>query len=323
MTLTQSELESLQQMIQTADSIAVISHERPDGDAIGSLLAMVMALKQRGKNVSAHLIEGLPGRYSFLPGSESVSPSLPLEADLWIFVDASDAERSGFASGQIPERIDIQIDHHPTNTRFAKVNIVDDQAASTTQILFELLRALGFEIDTAVATNLLVGLVTDTIGFRTHNVTPEVMEIAAELMRRGASMAGIYEKVLSERSFVSVHYWGKGLNRIARSNGLVWTSLTLEDRNEVGYPGSDDADLVNILSRIEEAHIALVFVEQSASSVKVSWRSSPEYDVSQTASSFGGGGHKQAAGATIEGTLAEVQARVLAATEALLVPQEA
>jgi phosphoesterase RecJ-like protein len=190
-------------------------------------------------------------------------------------------------------------------------------------MLFGLLPELGFEIDRDVATNLLVGLITDTIGFRTHNVTPEVLEIAADLMRRGASMARLYEKVLSERSFVSVHYWGKGLNRIERSNGIVWTSLTLKDREEVGYPGSDDADLVNILSRIEGAQIALVFVEQSKSSVKVSWRSSPDYDVSQTAFSFGGGGHKQAAGATIEGSLPEVQRRVLTATEALLVPQEA
>ncbi len=142
-------------------------------------------------------------------------------------------------------------------------------------------------------------------------------------MRKGVSMANIYEKVLSERSFASVHYWGKGLNRIERSNGLVWTSLTLEDRQEVGYPGSDDADLVNVLSRIEEAQIAVVFIEQSPSSVKVSWRSNPGYDVSQIAFAFGGGGHKQAAGATIEGSLADVQDRVLAATEALLVPQEA
>jgi phosphoesterase RecJ-like protein len=142
-------------------------------------------------------------------------------------------------------------------------------------------------------------------------------------MRRGAPLADIYEKTLSERSYVSVHYWGKGLNRIKRANGLVWASLTLADRKEVGYPGSDDADLVNLLSKIDEAQIALVFVEQSPSSVKVSWRSTPEYDVSKTAFAFGGGGHKQAAGATIEGTLEEVEAQVLAATEALLAPQEA
>ena len=323
MTLAQSELEPLQQMIEGAQTVAVISHERPDGDAIGSLLSVVAALQQTGKRASAHLVGGLPGRYGFLPGAGSVSDTLPTSADLWIFVDCSDAGRSGFPVELLPENIDIQIDHHPTNTGFAAVNIVDAEAASTTQILYDLLPGLGFEIDTQVATNLLVGLVTDTIGFRTNNVTPQVMEIAAGLMRRGASLAEIYEKVLTERRFVDVHYWGKGLDKIERQNGLVWTSLTLNDRREVGYPGSDDADLVNILSSIEGADIAVVFVEQSQSSVKVSWRSTPEYDVSQTAFSFGGGGHKQAAGATIDGTLAEVQKQVLAATEALLVPQEA
>jgi phosphoesterase RecJ-like protein len=310
-------------MIQAAKTVAIISHERPDGDAIGSLLAVVTAFRQMGKDGTAYLVEGLPGRYSFLPGAEFVSGTLPESADLWLFVDASDVDRSGFPPEQLPEVIDIQIDHHPTNTKFAKVNVVDDEAASTTQILFDLLPELGFSLTQAIASNLLVGLVTDTIGFRTHNVTPRVMEIAAELMHIGAPLAEIYEKVLSERSFVSVHYWGKGLNRLERANGMVWTSLTLEDRGEVGYPGSDDADLVNVLSSIQGAQIALVFVEQSPSSVKVSWRSTPEYDVSETAFSFGGGGHKQAAGATIGGTLEEVREKVLAATAALLVPQEA
>jgi phosphoesterase RecJ-like protein len=323
LTLTQSELEALQRMITGAQTVAVISHERPDGDAIGSLLSVVTALQQEDKDVSAHLVGGLPGLYSFLPGAHAVSDSLPSSADIWIFVDSSDVDRSGFPKGELPEMVDVQIDHHPTNTRFAKVNIVDDEAASTTQILFDLLPKLGFSLNTEVATNLLVGLVTDTIGFRTHNVTPRVMEIAAVLMRKGAPLAEIYDRTLNDRRFVDVHYWGKGLNRIERSDGLVWTSLTLKDRFEVGYPGSDDADLVNILSSIQGAQIAIVFIEQSETSVKVSWRSTPEYDVSKTAFSFGGGGHKQAAGATIEGTLEEVQERVLTATEALLVPQEA
>jgi phosphoesterase RecJ-like protein len=321
--LTQSELETVRQMIAGAQTIAVLSHERPDGDAIGSLLSVVSALQQAGKDVSAYLVGGLPGRYSFLPGANKVSDTLPTSADLWIFVDSSDVDRSGFPEGDLPATVDVQIDHHPTNTNFAKVNIVDDEAASTTQILFDLLPGLGFDLDTELATNLLVGLVTDTIGFRTHNVTPQVMEIAAELMRNGASLADIYEKTLNERRFVDVHYWGKGLNRIERSNGLVWTSLTLKDRLEVGYPGSDDADLVNILSSVQGTQIAVVFIEQSETSVKVSWRSTPGYDVSKTAFSFGGGGHKQAAGATIEGTLEEVQKRVLAATRALFIPQEA
>lgn len=323
MTWTQTELDSVQQQIEGAQSIAVVSHQRPDGDAIGSLLAVAVAMEQAGKRVSAHLIDGLPGRFAFLPGAELVSDVLPGNADLWVFVDCADADRSGFPTEKVPATIDVNVDHHPTNTRFARHNFVDDQAASTTQILLKLFPALKIPVDDQIATNLLVGLVTDTIGFRTRNVTPEVLELAAGLMRRGASLADLYEKVLSERSFVSVQYWGMGLHRMQRSNGIVWTSLTIEDRGEVGYPGSDDADLVNILSSIRGAQVALVFVEQSDSTVKVSWRSTPEHDVSEIALSFGGGGHKQAAGATIEGTLEEVQARVLTATEALFIPQEA
>lgn len=321
--MDQSSLESLRRQIHAAQSIALVSHERPDGDAVGSLLAFSVALEKAGKRVSAHLVEGLPGSFSFLPGSELVESSLPDAADMWFFVDCSDADRSGFPHQQIPQPIDLNVDHHPTNTRFAKINIVDPQAASTTQLLFDLLPAMGLDLDTDVATNLLAGLVTDTIGFRTQNVTPQVLEQAAVLMRRGASLAELYERLLVKQKYVTVQYWGRGLDRMQRSDGVVWASLTLEDRHKINYPGSDDADLVNILSSIQDTQIAIVFVEQKGGKVKVSWRSRPEHDVSGIALSFGGGGHRQAAGATIEGALEEVQVRVLAATEALLIPQEA
>ena len=191
-------------------------------------------------------------------------------------------------------------------------------AAATAEVLFDLSIPLGLQITTDIATNLLAGLVTDTIGFRTSNVTPKVLRIAAQLIELGASLAEVYERSLNQRSFVAARYWGCGLSRLEREDGLLWASLTLEDRKSVGYPGPDDADLINLLSTIENSEVILIFVEQSGGKVKVSWRSRSGLNVASLANAFGGGGHEQAAGAMIAGELDEVKAKVLSATRKIL-----
>ncbi len=314
------QVQAAGERIVQATHIGVLTHERPDGDALGSLLAFSLAMEQLGKRATPVLIEGMPGRFRFLPGSKKVVKTPPAAADLLVILDCSDPERTGFAPTSLPRPIEINIDHHPTNTHFAAVNLVREEAAATTELLCEVLPLWGVELEPPIATNLLTGLITDTIGFRTHNVRPETLETAADLMRLGAPLAQLYERSLHRRSFVSARYWGMGLSRLARQDGIVWTSLTLDDRRAVGYPGSDDADLINILSTIEEARVAIIFVEQPGAKVKVSWRSEPGLNVARLASCFGGGGHEQAAGATLEGSLEEVTARVLAATAAEITP---
>jgi len=308
-----SDTDSALNLISRSSKITVIAHERPDGDAVGSLLAFALALANSGKDVTPILADGLPARFRFLPGSAGIEKKVPPDAELVIAVDCSDKERMGIA----PEpSIDINIDHHPTNAYFAKLNFVRPDAAATAEILYELLPAFGLQITSEIATNLLTGIVTDTIGFRTHSVTPQLLEIAVDLMNLGAPLAEIYEIVLGRRSFTSVRYWGCGLDRIERGDGLVWTTLTLADREKVGYPGDDDADLVNLLTEIEDTQVSIIFVEQPGGKVKVSWRSDPGINVAEIASEFGGGGHEQASGAMIEGELEEVRALVINATKA-------
>ncbi|MGA9531307.1 MAG: bifunctional oligoribonuclease/PAP phosphatase NrnA [Anaerolineales bacterium] len=304
-------------LIRDADRIVVVSHERPDGDAIGSLLATTGALRQDGKTVSPILISGVPSRFQFLPLAEDVEKTAPDSCDLLIAVDCGGADRFGFPVEQLPRRPDINIDHHPTNTQFAPVNIVRTTAAATTEILYELIPQWGFDLTEEVATNLMVGLLTDTIGFRTTNTTARSLRVAADLIELGAPMADLYDRAISQMSFVDARYWGPGLCHLSHENGLVWTSLTLEDRHEVGYPGNDDADLVNVLMTIDEARVVVLFVEQPGGKVKISWRAQRGMDVSAVATQFGGGGHKPAAGATVVGELADVQQRVLAATRKL------
>jgi len=160
-------------------------------------------------------------------------------------------------------------------------------------------------------------LITDSLGFRVAGMSPGALRIAADLFEIGANLPTLYAKALLTRSFRAACYWGKGLSSIQLEDRLLWTRLTLDDRAAAGYPGSDDADLVNILQTIEDADVFVVFIEQTKSRVKVSWRARPGFDVSKIAYQFGGGGHKPAAGAEISGSLDEVIDNVLVSTRTL------
>jgi phosphoesterase RecJ-like protein len=315
------DLFRVQDMLAEAMTIAIVSHERPDGDAIGSLLALTLSLEKTGKQVTPVLVDGVPGRFRFLPGAERVQRILPDDFDLLIFVDCAELERSGLPPKAFSEKPHINIDHHPTNTHFGLINIVSSEAAAVAEMIYDLAVPLGLPLDQDVATNLLAALVTDTIGFRTPNVTPKVLDLAARLIELGAQLADVYEKSLNQRSFVAARYWGRGLSRLEKEDGIVWTSLTLDDRKSVGYPGGDDADLVNLLTTIEDAEVTLIFVEQPKRKVKVSWRSRAGLNIAKLAATFGGGGHDQAAGATLDGELESVMAKVLSVTRSILDPE--
>jgi phosphoesterase RecJ-like protein len=309
-------VDQIRARLKGTSTAVVLSHIRPDGDAVGSMLALMLGLEELGKKVTPVLIDGAPQRFRFLPGAERITKALPEEFDLLIAVDCADLQRTGLSS-EHPRQPDINIDHHPTNTNYAKINLVDPSASATAEMLYDLFPALSFPITKDIATNLLAGLVTDTVGFRTDNVTPKVMRIAADLMEKGAKLHEVYFRGLEERSLVEARYWQLGLEKLQFDDGILWTSLSLEDRKSVGYSGRGDADLINLLSPIAEARVVIVFVEQSKDEIKVSWRSKGGLDVSSVARQFGGGGHKPAAGASIQGDLEAVQQLVLSATRGL------
>jgi phosphoesterase RecJ-like protein len=292
----------------------ITSHIRPDGDAIGSLLGLGLALQSIGKKVQMVLKDGVPASFSHLIGSDQVSKAPQESFETLITVDCADFERTGFTFENHNEP-DLNIDHHLTNQGFAKLNLVEPDSVAASATIAAHLEAWGLGFTQPVAEALLTGLVTDTLGFRTSNMHPEVMSIAAKLMELGANLPDLYQKALLNRSFEAASLWGKGLNKIHRDGNLVWTTLTRADAKAVNYPGRDDADLINVLSSINEADIAMIFIEQSKDQVKVSWRARPGFDVSKIATAFGGGGHKPAAGATIDGELKVVMDKVIKATQ--------
>ncbi len=313
-----SQADPMHDLIRTtlhqANHIALFSHIRPDGDAIGSLLGLGLCLQQAGKQVEMILRDGIPQNFRHLPGHEQIKSTPTSNADLWIILDASDPNRiGGLLDGRQP---DINIDHHVTNLNYARINFIQPEAVATAAILAESIPLWQLPIPPAAAQALLTGILTDTIGFRTSNMTSDVLRLAANLMDMGADLPELYRRALSTRSYESAMYWGQALARLQRQGTLIWTSLTLQDRQVSGYNGNDDADLNNILSSIDSSEVSILFIEQKNGTVKVSWRAQPGWDVSALALEFGGGGHAPAAGADIPGTLSDVQTRVLQATMA-------
>lgn len=304
--------------LNKAQSILIASHVRPDGDAIGSLLALGLALQDAGKTVQMVLQDGVPASFRHLPGHEQVQKEPKGDWDTLISVDCADFKRLGRVFETV-RKPDINIDHHITNEEFGAINLIVGEEVATSSILADCLPLWGLEITQPIAAALLTGIVTDTLGFRTANTTPEALRQAALLMERGADLTDLYSRALVRRSYPAARYWGAGLSSLERKHGLVWGTLTLADRKSAGYGGNDDADLINVISAIDGAKVGMIFVEQTDNHVKISWRAIEDgMDVSKVAKHFNGGGHAAAAGADIPGPLSEVQPRVLETTREML-----
>lgn len=303
--------------LDAAKSIVIISHIRPDGDAYGSSLALGLALRQAGKQVQVVLQDGIAEKFRFLMGADSIQDKITSPFDYLIVVDCSDFQRTGHVldGKRLP---DLVIDHHKTHGNFGRLDLVEPQVEATALILANHMPDWGLVIDKNVGEALVVGILTDTLGFRTSNVHPEALRVTANLMEKGVDLPFIYHQVLLTRTVAEVRYWGQGFTKIHFEDGLLWTELSLDDRIISGYVDNDDADMINTLSAISEAEIVILFIEQQGGGVKVSWRSVEGIDVSLIAFDFGGGGHAAAAGADISGNLQEVEARVLAETKSFL-----
>ncbi|HAX68620.1 MAG TPA: DHH family phosphoesterase [Anaerolineae bacterium] len=304
--------------LAVAKKVVIASHVRPDGDAIGSLLGLGLALQDAGKSVEMILVDGVPSSFKYLEGSTLIKREPSGGHDTFITVDCADFKRVGKAFESFGQP-DINIDHHITNEKFGKLNLIEADEVATAAILTNHLPQWGLTITTPIASALLTGIITDTLGFRTSNTTPESLRQAATLMEAGVDMPEIYMQSLVRKSYPAARYWGAGLSSLESKNGIVWATLTLADRKSAGYGGNDDADLINMISAIDGNKIGMVFVEQADQHVKISWRAlAPGFDVSQVAKHFKGGGHAAAAGADIEGSLSNVQKEVLQKTRELL-----
>jgi bifunctional oligoribonuclease and PAP phosphatase NrnA len=309
---------AIKDRLRAAQKILIASHVRPDGDAIGSMIGLGLALQNAGKTVQMVLTDGVPSSFRYLEGSDKVRKEPDRDFDTFVTVDCADFKRLGKPFQQFAAP-DINIDHHITNERFGTLNLIEGNEVATAAILTSCLPVWGYEITRPIAAALLTGIITDTLGFRTSNITPQALRQAAALMETGVDMSELYMRGLVRRSLPAARYWGAGLSRLESANGLVWSTLSLADRKASGYDGNDDADLINMISAIEDHKVGMIFVEQHDNRVKVSWRALEQgVDVSPVARRFGGGGHAAAAGADIPGALSEIQPVVLETTKEML-----
>ncbi len=301
--------------VQSAQSIVIVTHVSPDGDAIGSLLGTANALRSLGKKVDCAVDEGVPEYLKFLPGAETIHSKLVRgHWDLTISVDASDEPRTGEvgAYARAHSTKVINLDHHATNTLFGDIHLVMPNAVSASEVVYDWLQTMELALTRDIALPLLTGMVTDTLGFRTSNVNAGTLRIAQALMEAGASLAEVTEKTLDNRDFQVINLWKSALATVELyEGGVVVGEVTQADIKRAGMTDTTDGGLVQFLIKVNQAMIAAVFKETPEGRIELSFRSKPGFDVSVVAFSLGGGGHKQASGATIDGPMDAAKKRVI------------
>jgi phosphoesterase RecJ-like protein len=290
----------------------------PDGDAIGCLTGLGRALHQLGKQPILVCSDPVPLELSFVPGVDLVVREISGPYDLAILLDCSEPRRcvpldQGTSAADVPL---INIDHHLTNRGFGTVDLVGARVSSTAEIVLQLLEFMSVPVDAETATCLLTGIVTDTRGFRTSNVTPDTMEAALRLMKAGASLGAIAGQTLDRRTVPAMRLWGAALASVRVEAKVIWTAITLEMAQTAGFAQGGDARLASFLISADSVDGAAVFVEREPQLVEVGLRAAPGFDISKVAAQFGGGGHALAAGCSVEGALEDVQRQVLAALRA-------
>ncbi len=317
-----STLAEISGILLRARRVLAISHISPDGDAIGSLLGFGWVLRAARTAAGGPPLDTLtlscadpvPAQFQWLPGAADIVANPGTGPwDVVVGLDASDAFRLGnvFRPREYGAAPTIVIDHHVTNLRFGAVNYVDAGAVATSQIVVDLADALNALIGREAATCLLAGLVTDTLGFRTSNVTPTVMAVTMRLMEAGASLAEVAERMLNHKPLSTLRLWGLALTGLEIQGRVVWAEITQQMRRQVNAVANGDGGLVSQLINAPEAVVAAVFSETPEGKVEIGFRSKAGYDVSQVALALGGGGHPQASGCTIAGPLDAAKRRVL------------
>lgn len=303
------------ELVDRAERIAVVTHIYPDGDAIGSMMGLAQALREQGKTVYPFVDGGLPRRFAFVPNSADIQAEVSdQQFDLVISTDASDLSRLGKV-GAVLHQQDcplIQLDHHQTNLIFGDVNLVDARTVAAAEGILDWIDWMGWTLSKQTAQALLTGIVTDTMCFRTNNVTADLMGKVQRLMAAGADLNDIVQRTLASQPTGLIRLYGRVLPRLQLEDQVIWVTLTPDDYRAAHMEVGEYNGLSSYLVQADEAVIAAVFVLMEQGQVDVSMRAVPGYDVSQIALSMGGGGHVLASGCTLKNmTLEESVERLI------------
>lgn len=318
-------LEEVARAIEDGSTFIATTHVRPDGDALGSLTALMMALDHLGKTVHAHTQDSPAAMYRFLPAIERVSteapsPDVVAAADAGIAVDCASLDRTGtvgehlVATGMV-----ICIDHHAGGTPFGDVRCVIGESSSTAELMIELLDVLGVPLTREIATSLLTAHVFDTGRFSQRNTTAQAFRNGARLLEAGAEPEAVVRHMYDTVPLARIQIRGRALQRaeIDGPSGLVWSVLSHQDFDELGARAEDTEGIVADLRGVGEGRLAGLVSEVSPRECRVSLRARDgDVDVAELAATFGGGGHTRAAGCTIEDAPGEAVRRLIEAARA-------
>jgi phosphoesterase RecJ-like protein len=315
------------EFVRRHQRFVLTTHVRPDGDGLGSMLALEDALRRQGKDVRMTVASSFPPRYRFLdPAGRIQHFRLPGDecrhADAVVVLDTGTWNQLGdfgtFLRGHNAAK--AVIDHHMTQDDLAAQRFVDVTAEATGRLIFEAISALGASLSTDAATALFVALAMDTGWFRHANAQAPAFALASELVRAGARPEVLYDKLFESNTLGRLKLTGLVLSRLQVTNGgkVAHTEIRRNDYEATGATPQDSEDLVNYTRSLDGVEVGLLFMEQPRGGVKVSFRSRAVVDVARIAEQFGGGGHRLASGATIDASLDEARARVLQAVSSAL-----
>ncbi len=314
--MTDKDLVKVADLLHEENNILITSHLNPDGDSVGSVLALGLALKSRGKNVSLTTIDPVPSKYLFLPRTELIKEWKEVvenNYNLVVVLDCSDLKRIEPLGDSIikKERL-LNIDHHVTNQYFGNYNYVNDQASSVGEIIFELLELMSLEINYEIALCIYTAICTDTGSFKFPNTTPRTHRIAAKLIESGVEPAEVNRNVYENVSKGGVMLIRETLKTLEFDchDKIAYLTITRETMEKTGAREEEIEGIINYTRRIKGVEVGILFRETNKGKIRVAFRSH-NVDVSRLAAVYNGGGHPRAAGCQMDKNLAEARSDVL------------
>jgi len=312
--MTGREVRRFGEIIKNAKNILLTTHLNPDGDGIGTGLALMRKFIKMGKKVDFINRDKMPSIYEFLPNSSKIKNMKNISGvwDAVILLECPDFGRNGnIIDYKKQAKTLINIDHHPDNDMYGDLRIVDSKAAAVGLQVYEIMKRLKWEIDKDIASCIYTAIITDTGSFRYSNTTPEVHMVAAELLRAGADPEYIAFEVYATTK-ASTALLMKMLTSLKIQGKIGWSRLTQRMFRDTGAAESDTDNFINSIRSIKEVEIAILFKETARDRVKASLRSRNGHDVNKIAQKFGGGGHKHAAGCVIKSPIDTAEKLLLA-----------
>ncbi|HET9000923.1 MAG TPA: bifunctional oligoribonuclease/PAP phosphatase NrnA [bacterium] len=303
--------------LKSRQHVLLLNHVSPDGDCLGSTLALARALRGAGRRATVGSSDGVPEMYRFLPGSSTVLAEIPEgeRFDAVVFMECSSPERAGaLAARAAGVPLWVNVDHHVSNTGYGDLVLWDPGAAAVAEVVFPIVTAFQPRLDPETAVCLMTALLTDTGSFHYASVTPKSFELAAELVRAGASPMAVFEQVYENRSTSSLRLLGMALVRmtICEDGRVAWTTITQAMLKEAGATMEESEGVVGALRTVRGIQVAILFKEES-DEISVSLRGVGSVRANVIAEAFGGGGHAAAAGFTVKGPVDDVVRQTLAA----------